>query len=65
MISDVLFEAFEQIEQCQREYPQCYDDIRAEIDAVKAAMNQLRANLDNPNWEAEPKPVVVSLESAP
>jgi metal-dependent amidase/aminoacylase/carboxypeptidase family protein len=50
MISDVLFEAVEEIERYQRDIPWCYDDpaITAEIEAVKASMTALRIKLDTP-----------------
>lgn len=48
MISDVLDSALSDIDDYQRRFPQCYDDIREEIEAVKRAMKQLSDNLWNP-----------------
>ena len=48
MISDVLFEAIEEIERYQNDFSQCYDELRAEIDAVKEIMRALRIKLDTP-----------------
>jgi peptidoglycan hydrolase CwlO-like protein len=48
MISDVLFEAIEEIERYQNDLPQCYDEIREEINAVKETMRALQIKLDTP-----------------
>jgi hypothetical protein len=46
MISDILFQAVQAIERYQREMPHHYDQLRAEIDEVKAAMRGLQRRLD-------------------
>ena len=48
MISDILFEAIEEIERYQKDFSECYDELRAEIDAVKEIMSALRIKLDTP-----------------
>jgi hypothetical protein len=48
MISDTLHQAIEDIERYQRDMPDSYDSIRADIDAVKEQMASLRRKLDNP-----------------
>jgi hypothetical protein len=48
MISDVLCEAVTEIERYQRDFPNAYSGLKAEIDKVKAVMNALRAYLDCP-----------------
>ena len=48
MISDTLFEAVTEIERYQRDFPNAYSGLKAEIDKVKAVMNALRAYLDCP-----------------
>jgi hypothetical protein len=48
MISDILFEAIEEIERYQNDFSECYDDLREEIDAVKDAMKALKIKLDTP-----------------
>lgn len=48
MISDVLFEAVEQIEEYQKAMPQCYDSIKDRIDKVKGEMKELQIFLDTP-----------------
>jgi len=50
MISDVLFKAIEEIERYQNDLPQCYDEIREEINAVKETMRALQIKLDTPGW---------------
>jgi hypothetical protein len=47
MISDVLFDAVEDIRTYQHDYPECYADIQAKIDVVVAEMDALRAYLDS------------------
>jgi hypothetical protein len=47
MISDVLFDAIEEIERHQKFSPQCYNELREEIDAVKEAMRALQIKLDS------------------
>jgi len=49
MISDVLFEAREEISRYRQEFPDVYDEIRDEIDRVKAAMETLQRRLDDPS----------------
>ena len=53
MLSDVLFDAVEQIEEWQRLAPEWYDGLKNEIDAVKSAMNALRERLDDPRSPLE------------
>lgn len=50
MISDVLFEAGQEIDRYLREFD-CYDDpdLRAEIQRVRGAMEALRRKLDDPS----------------
>lgn len=48
MISDVLFEAIEEIERYQSNFPDHYNEIRDEIDKVKGAMCRLQLSLDAP-----------------
>lgn len=48
MISDVLFEAKENIEEYQKELPQCYDGSKARIEAIKNAMSCLQCDFDLP-----------------
>jgi hypothetical protein len=42
MISDILSDAVDDIERCQRDFPACYAETGDEIEAVKAAMDALR-----------------------
>jgi hypothetical protein len=46
MISDVLCEAIWEIEECQKEFGDSYDELRMEIEKVKAVMDAMRAYLD-------------------
>jgi hypothetical protein len=46
MISDVLFDALEQIHAYQRNFPGVYDDLEKEINLVVAGMDWLRHRLD-------------------
>jgi hypothetical protein len=46
MLADVLFEAIQDIEFYQEEYPQLYEPYRAEIDYVKKLMQALQIKLD-------------------
>ena len=48
MISDVLFEAIEEIERYQRELPQAYSRMREDIELVKKVLASLQARLDTP-----------------
>jgi hypothetical protein len=47
VISDVLFDALQEIERYQREFPEVYSDMADDIDAAKQAMRRLQASLDN------------------
>jgi hypothetical protein len=51
MISDVLFDAIEEIRRYQKEFPKCYNSLQLEIARVILVMDELRAKLDNPNFE--------------
>lgn len=48
MISDVLCEALDQIEEYQASFPDIYQGIRAEIEEVKLALARLLIHLDSP-----------------
>lgn len=50
MISDVLFDALQEIERYERDFPHVYGEarMRERIASVKGAMNDLRAELDTP-----------------
>ena len=48
MISDVLFEALQEIERYQREMPDVYSDMAADIERVKVEMQTLQRRLDTP-----------------
>ncbi len=48
MISDVLFEAIQEIERYQADFPQAYDPCRPMIESTKHAMRKLLAFLDTP-----------------
>ena len=48
MISDVLFEAVQEIERYEAECPESYGDIKEEIAAVKNSMRALQQKLDTP-----------------
>ena len=61
MISDVLFEAVEELRRYQREF-RCYDGLEPEINQVIIVMDALRKKLDEPperdangNYVEEPK----------
>jgi hypothetical protein len=47
-LSDVLFEAVQRIERYQRTQPQVYEELRGEIDDLKARMRALQFKLDRP-----------------
>ena len=47
MISDVLFEAIEEIERYETEFPKVYEGL-TELAEVKAAMSKLQRKLDTP-----------------
>jgi len=54
MISDVLFDAIDQIKGYQEHLPQVYADLEKQINLVVAAMDWLRAELDKaPEAEAD------------
>jgi hypothetical protein len=48
MISDVLSDAIASIRAYQRNFPDCYDDIKSEIDSVVSVMDGLRQKVDTP-----------------
>ena len=48
MISDVLSDAVFAIRKYQRDDPQCYESVRAEIDTLIVGMDALRRKLDTP-----------------
>jgi hypothetical protein len=48
MLSDTLFEAIEEIEMYEKNYPQVYGGIKDEIAEVKAVMRKLQRKLDTP-----------------
>ena len=50
MISDVLFEAREEIQRYLAEFANVYEEpsLRADLEALCSAMAQLQAELDNP-----------------
>jgi molecular chaperone GrpE (heat shock protein) len=47
MISDVLCDALEEIERYEKQFPDVYGDKREELARVKAAMDNLRKELDS------------------
>lgn len=55
MISDILFDAAEDIKQYQIDCPGAYDPIRAKIDEVVVAMEELRITLDTPPRHDSPR----------
>jgi hypothetical protein len=50
-ISDVLYEAAEEIREYMRELPEAYEPTKARINRVLGSMDRLRAELDNPPAE--------------
>lgn len=52
MISDVLFEGVDGIEEYERDLPTVYADMQGELHAVKTVMNGMRAILDSPKTDA-------------
>jgi hypothetical protein len=54
MISDVLFEALQQIERYQKESPDMYDEMKDEIEQVKHVMRRLLHKLDDPRPPSAP-----------
>jgi len=48
MLSDVLFEAMQDIEFYQEAYPDLYDQYREELEVIKNLMDMLRMKIDRP-----------------
>ena len=48
MVSDVLFEAIEELNNYQEEQPEMYNEFKNEIDDIKEKMNSLLIKLDTP-----------------
>jgi len=48
MLSDMLFDAIQDMVFYQEEYPQLYDAYREEIETLKSLMKQLQIQLDCP-----------------
>ena len=48
MLSDVLFEARQDIEFYQEAYPDLYDQYREELEVIKNLMDMLRMKIDSP-----------------
>ena len=48
MLGDLLFEAMQDIEFYQEEYPQLYEQYREEIERLKDHMRGLQATLETP-----------------
>ena len=48
MLSDVLFEAMQDIEFYQEAYPDLYDQCREELEVIKNLMDMLRMKIDRP-----------------
>ena len=48
MLGDVLFEALQDIEFYQAEYPQLYEQYREEIERLKEQMRRLQVTLETP-----------------
>jgi len=63
MISDVLSEAIEQINEYQESSPDSYDGIKDEIDKVKLVMFALQFFLDLPPVEPYHEPMRKIIES--
>jgi len=50
MLSDVLFDAIEEIEHYQAEFADIYDELKPDIERVKSEMRSLQHKLDaSPN----------------
>lgn len=47
-ISDVLYEAAEEIREIIREQPEAYEGTKARLGRLLGSMDRLRAELDNP-----------------
>jgi hypothetical protein len=60
MISDILFQAIDDIRRFQKDMPETYDNLKPQIDALLRQMDRLREYMDTPpfraadgiNWEA-------------
>lgn len=50
MLSDTLFEAIQEIEYYQKEYPEIYGEIQEHIDWIKETMKDLQQKIDNPDY---------------
>jgi hypothetical protein len=48
MLPDILFEAVQELEFYQAEYPQLYEQYREEIDQIKNLMELLRVKIERP-----------------
>ncbi len=48
MISDILFDASEEIKECLKKHPQIYEDIKEDIMNVLKEMDNIRKVLDTP-----------------
>ncbi len=48
MISDILFDASEEIKEYLKKYPQIYEDIKEDIMIVLKKMDNIRKVLDTP-----------------
>jgi hypothetical protein len=53
MSSDVLFDAAEAIRGYQRDQPDAYDGMKAELDRLLAEMDRIRIVLDTQPWDLE------------
>ncbi len=51
MISDTLFDAIDEIEAYQLNHPECYDELKGDIEVVKMVMSGLQERLDQPPFE--------------
>ncbi len=51
MISDTLFDAIDEIETYQMKYPECYGELKDDIEVVKKVMSGLQERLDQPPCE--------------
>jgi len=48
MLGDILFEAMQDIEFYQAEYPELYDQYREEIERLKDQMRRLQTTIETP-----------------
>lgn len=55
MIPDMLFDAIEKIEKYQRDFPDIYDHMKADIEAVKIIMRDLQRKLEITPSDSEPE----------